>query len=102
MRRTAPDADQSARQRGEIRPEGQRIAVALAAENGTARVLVDDEGPAYPPVIANGSGSGSGGCNATAVGGRRHGIGLAVVRELAELHGGRRGWRMRRRAARAS
>src|SRR5439155_11579626 len=65
-------------------PEGQRIAVALAAENGSARVLVDDEGPGVPAGdreriwerfwrLQGDRGS--------AVAGT--GIGLAVVRELA-------------------
>ncbi|MEX0892696.1 MAG: HAMP domain-containing sensor histidine kinase, partial [Gemmatimonadota bacterium] len=71
-------------------PEGQRITVGLALFSGTARLWVDDEGPGIP------------------AGDREHvfqsfyrlrrdedsrtagsGIGLAVVRELAALHGGR-------------
>jgi signal transduction histidine kinase len=71
-------------------PAGQRVTVGLAVFEETARLWVDDEGPGiavedrekvFMPFYRSPRAVGS------AVAGS--GIGLAVVREIAELHGGR-------------
>jgi signal transduction histidine kinase len=69
-------------------PPGQTVSVALDQTDGAVRVLVDDEGPGVPPedrsriwepfVRVSQRGAGSDGS----------GLGLAVVRELVEAHGG--------------
>jgi signal transduction histidine kinase len=71
-------------------PDEQRITVGLALFDGTARLWVDDEGPGIPAAdrehvfqsffrLRRDEDSRTAGS----------GIGLAVVRELAALHGGR-------------
>jgi signal transduction histidine kinase len=68
-------------------PAGQEIVIGADRVNGVVRLTVDDTGPGIPPErraevwrpfvrLSNGSGSAG------------SGIGLAVVRQLAELHGG--------------
>lgn len=73
-------------------PDGQTVTVSLSALNGDARIAVADEGPGIPPkdrsriwerFVRLDRDQG------TAVAGT--GIGLAVVRELVSLHGGRCG-----------
>jgi signal transduction histidine kinase len=71
-------------------PRGQRIAIGLTAHDGLASITVDDEGPGIPlrdrtavwsrfiRLDRDRAGSKAGA-----------GIGLAVVRELVTLHGGR-------------
>ncbi|HET9275888.1 MAG TPA: HAMP domain-containing sensor histidine kinase, partial [Gemmatimonadales bacterium] len=68
---------------------GQTISVGLALAGGSARLWVEDEGPGIPPAeraavwqpfvrLARDQESSTAG----------YGIGLAIVRELVELHGG--------------
>ena len=73
-------------------PAGQTVTVGLTATGGNARVTVDDQGPGIPPADRDRvwdrffrlpRDRGSGGAAAGT------GIGLAVVRELIALHGGR-------------
>jgi signal transduction histidine kinase len=72
-------------------PAGQTVTLSLQAVGGRARLIVDDEGEGIPPADREriwerffrlprdrGSSSAAG-----------TGIGLAVVRELSALHGGR-------------
>jgi signal transduction histidine kinase len=68
-------------------PGGQEIVVGTARANGTLQLVVEDAGPGIPadrreavwrPFVRDSAGAGSAGS----------GIGLAVVRQLAELHGG--------------
>jgi signal transduction histidine kinase len=70
-------------------PAGQTIAVALQLHGGAARLVVDDEGPGVPEADAariwDPFHRGAHAVEAT--GGA--GIGLAIVRQLTELHGGR-------------
>jgi signal transduction histidine kinase len=66
---------------------GGRIALGSALENGSARLWVSDDGPGVPPDerariferFARGSSAAGDG----------HGLGLAIVRAVAEAHGGR-------------
>lgn len=71
-------------------PPGQRVTVGAEVEGARVRIRVDDEGPGVPPAerervwepyrrLARDVESATGGS----------GIGLAVVRELVTLHGGR-------------
>ncbi len=70
-------------------PDSGTIAVAVEAEGGTARLIVEDRGPGVPAEererIFEGYARGSA-ATARAVGGS--GIGLTVVRAIAERHGG--------------
>lgn len=67
---------------------GQRISVEIENEAGVVRVVVEDEGPGIPPedrerVLQRFERLGRGALQTTGAG-----IGLSVVRDLAERHGG--------------
>lgn len=67
-------------------PPGTHIRVSTGAENGRARLVVEDDGPGVPPEIAptlfdrfvRGAGDRGG----------SFGLGLAIVKAVAESHGG--------------
>jgi signal transduction histidine kinase len=71
-------------------PSGQEITVGLAVFDGSVRLWVDDEGPGIPPAqwarVFEPFYRVAGEAERSVAG---SGIGLAVVRELATLHGGR-------------
>jgi signal transduction histidine kinase len=71
-------------------PMGQEITVGLAVFDGSVRIWVDDEGPGIPSAqwgrVFEAFYRGSGDMERSVAG---SGIGLAVVKELATLHGGR-------------
>ncbi len=67
-------------------PPGTHVRAATATENGTAMLIVEDDGPGIPPEIerrvferfVRGAGDG----------GRGSGLGLAIVQAVTESHGG--------------
>jgi signal transduction histidine kinase len=74
-------------------PAGTQIRAGTISDGHTARVVVEDDGPGIDPAIrvrvferfVRGAGDGARG---SGDGGRGSGLGLAIVRAVAESHGG--------------
>jgi signal transduction histidine kinase len=68
-------------------PEGGVVRLSAEAADGSVRFVVEDQGPGFPPDLLTSAfdpfARGSGG-----PGGTGTGLGLAIVRAVAEAHGG--------------